>query len=309
MTLELDFLIVGISILVLAKSAYWLVESAARIANRFGISHLVIGLTIVAFGTSAPEFAVSLSAALRGMGSIAVGNVVGSNIFNLCIILGMAAIVRPIKITKKLVNRDCVFLLLGTVLLSAFIFNLSIGRVEGGVLFLLLIFYVGNHVRKREAPEDVEVPSEKAKWSDVFLLAVGITGTIVSAHFLVSSSINIARAAGISEWVIGVTLVAFGTSIPELAVSLIAIIKKHHAISAGNLIGSDIFNMFGVVGVAGIMAPMSFDIGARVDVFLLIGIVGLVMVFMRTGWILSRKEGMLLILIGVVRWYQLLVLV
>ncbi|MBU2560288.1 calcium/sodium antiporter [archaeon] len=306
MALELEFLIVGISIVVIARSAGWLVESAARIASRFGVSELLIGLTIVAFGTSAPEFAVSLNAALRGMGNIAIGNVVGSNIFNLCIILGLSSIVRPIKVNEKLVKRDCVFLLLGTVILSSFIFNLSIGRIEGAILFVLLIFYVGYLIRKKESHEDVEIPTDKAKWSDVILLVGGLAGTIGGAHFLVSSSVNIARAAGISEWVIGVTLVAFGTSVPELAVSITAVIKKRYAISAGNLIGSDIFNMFGVVGVAGILAPMSFDIGARVDVFILIGIVGLVMIFMRTGWILSRKEGMLLVLVGVVRWYQLL---
>jgi cation:H+ antiporter len=197
---------------------------------------------------------------------------------------------------------------LGTLLLSSFIFNLTIGRAEGIILFSCLILYVGFLHWKKEAPEEAEIPAEKAKWFDAVLLVIGLAGIIGGAHLLVSSSVTIARAVGISEWAIGVTLVAFGTSVPELAVSVTAAIKKRYAISAGNLIGSDIFNMFGVVGVAGILTPMSFDIAARVDVFILIGIVGLVMVFMRTGWTVSRKEGLFLILIGVIRWYQLLVL-
>jgi cation:H+ antiporter len=290
MTLALEFLIVGISILIIAKSAGWVVDSAAKIAFRLGVSQLVIGLTIVAFGTSAPEFAVSLSAALRGIGNIAVANVVGSNIFNICLILGLCAIVRPIKTTEKLVKRDCVFLLLGTILLSSFIFNLSIGRAEGIILFTLLIFYVSYLAWRREAPEEAEIPIEKAKWSDAILLVIGLAGIIGGAHLLVSSSVAIARAVGISEWAIGVTLVAFGTSVPELAVSVTAAIRKYYAISAGNLIGSDIFNMFGVVGFAGILTNMSFDIAARVDVFILVGVVGLVTVLMRTGWVVSRKE-------------------
>ena len=308
MTLALEFLVVGISILVIAKSANWVVNSAAKIAFRFRVSQLVIGLTIVAFGTSAPEFAVSLNAALRGIGNIAVANVVGSNIFNLCLILGLCAIVRPVKATRKLVWRDCVFLLLGTLLLSSFIFNLTIGRAEGIILFSCLILYVGFLYWKKEAPEEAEIPAEKAKWFDAISLVIGLAGIIGGAHLLVSSSVTIARAVGISEWAIGVTLVAFGTSVPELAVSVTAAIKKRYAISAGNLIGSDIFNMFGVVGFAGILTRMSFDIAARVDVFILVGVVGLVLVFMRTGWTVSRKEGLFLILIGVIRWYQLLVL-
>jgi cation:H+ antiporter len=308
MTLALEFLIVGISILVIAKSADWLVESAAKIAFRLHVSQLVIGLTIVAFGTSAPEFAVSLSAALRGIGNIAVANVVGSNIFNILIILGLCAIVRPIKTTKKLVKRDCFFMFLGTLLVFTFIFDLSIGRAEGMLLFLCLILYVGFLAWKREVPEEIEIPTEKARWFDAILLVIGLAGVIIGAHLLVSSSVAIARAVGISEWVIGVTLVAFGTSVPELAVSVTAAIKKYYAISAGNLIGSNIFNIFGVIGFAGLLTRMLFDIAARFDIFIMVGSVILVTLLMKTGWIVSRKEGLLLVLIGVIWWYKLLVL-
>jgi len=308
MTLALEFLIVGISILVIAKSADWLVDSAAKIAFRFHVSQLVIGLTIVAFGTSAPEFAVSLSAALRGMGNIAVANVVGSNIFNILIILGLCAIVRPVITTEKLVKRDCLFMFLGTLIVFAFIYNLTIGRAEGIILFLCLILYVTFLAWKRDVPEEAEIPAEKAKWSDAILLVIGLAGIIGGAHLLVSSSVAIARAVGISEWVIGVTLVAFGTSVPELAVSMAAVIKKRYAISAGNLIGSNIFNIFGVIGFAGMLTRMSFDIAARFDIFIMVGSVILVTLLMRTGWIVSRKEGLLLVLIGIIWWYKLLVL-
>ncbi|MFH1774179.1 MAG: calcium/sodium antiporter [Methanobacteriota archaeon] len=304
----MDFLIVGISILVIAKSADWLVDSAAKIAFRFHVSQLVIGLTIVAFGTSAPEFAVSLSAALRGMGNIAVANVVGSNIFNILIIFGLVAIVRPVITTEKLVKRDCLFMFLGTLIVFAFIYNLTIGRAEGIILFLCLILYVGFLAWERDVPEEAEIPAEKAKWSDAILLVIGLAGVIIGAHLLVSSSVAIARAVGISEWVIGVTLVAFGTSVPELAVSMAAVIKKRYAISAGNLIGSNIFNIFGVIGFAGMLTRMSFDIAARFDIFIMVGSVILVTILMKTGWIVSRKEGLLLVLIGIIWWYKLLVL-
>lgn len=308
MTLAPEFLILGISILVIAKSADWLVESAAKIAFRLHVSQLVIGLTIVAFGTSAPEFAVSLSAALRGIGNIAVANVVGSNIFNILIILGLCAIVRPIKTTEKLVKRDCLVMFIGTLTVFAFIYNLTIGRAEGIILFLCLILYVTFLSWKREVPEEAEIPAEKAKWSDAILLVIGLAGVIIGAHLLVSSSVAIAQAVGISEWVIGVTLIAFGTSVPELAVSMTAAIKKYYAISAGNLIGSNIFNIFGVIGFAGMLTRMSFDIAARFDIFIMVGSVILATLLMKTGWIVSRKEGLLLVLVGIIWWYKLLVL-
>jgi cation:H+ antiporter len=308
MDVVLEFLKALVSIVVIAKSADWLVESAARIASRLGVSQLIIGLTVIAFGTSAPEFAVSVSAALRGFGNIAVANIVGSNIFNICFILGFSAILRPIITTKKLVYRDCVFMAFGTLLVLTFIYNLAIGIEEGAVLFSLLIIYLLFLAWRREAPEEVEVKVGEAKWYDAILLFVGLLGVIAGGNLLVSSAVKIATAAGISQWAIGVTLVAFGTSVPELATSATAALKKYYAISAGNLIGSNIFNIFGVIGLAGILNRMTFDIEARQDLFIMLSSVILVTILMRTGWKVSRKEGLLLILVSILWWYDIIVL-
>jgi cation:H+ antiporter len=306
MNILLALVFLPISILMIWKGADWLVDSAVKIANRFGISQLVIGLTIIAFGTSAPEFAVSVSSALRGSGDIAVANVVGSNIFNLGLILGLCAIFRPIKTTKKLVKRDCLVLLIGTIILTLFIFNLSIGRLEGSILFSLLLFYLFMLAIRKEAPEFNE-NVENAKWLDGIFLIIGLFLVVFGAQILINSAIVIAEIAGISEWAIGVTIVAFGTSVPELATSLTAAMRKYYGISAGNLIGSDIFNMFGVVGVAGLLSEMSFDPDSIVSVAILIGMVSLVAIFARTGWIISRREGLILVLISVARWCQTLI--
>ena len=297
----------SISILLIWKGADWLVGSAAKIANRFGISQLVIGLTIIAFGTSAPEFAVSVSSALVGRGDIAVANVVGSNIFNLGLILGLCAIFRPIKTTEKLVKRDCLFLLLGTIILTMFILDFYIGRLEGSILVSLLLFYLFMLVIRKESPAADEIMPRKANWLDGILLLVGLFLVIFGAQLLVDSAIIIAQTMGISEWAIGVTIVAFGTSVPELATSLTAAMRKYYGISAGNLIGSDIFNMFGVIGVAGIVSEMSFDPASIISVAILIGMVSLVTIFARTGWIISRREGLVLVLISVARWCQTLI--
>jgi cation:H+ antiporter len=168
-----------------------------------------------------------------------------------------------------------------------------------------LILYLGFLAWKKEVRE-IEI--KEAKWLDVVLLLIGFAGIIIGAQLLISSSVDIAKALGISEWVIGVTIVAFGTSVPELAVSITAAIRKYYAISAGNLIGSNIFNIFGVIGFAGILTKMSFDPAARFDIGIMLGSGILVTTLMRRGWMVSRKEGLLLVFIGVAWWYKLLVL-
>ena len=305
--LAFEFLLLGLSIPLIWKGADWLVDSAAKIARKLGVSLIVIGLTVVAFGTSAPEFAVSVSSALRGFGSIAVSNIVGSNIWNICLILGLCALAMPLKTTKKLITRDCTVMIFGAALLTLFIFDLFIGRIEGLILFASLIVYLLFLTRAKEAPRESEVSIEKAKWIDVPLFIVGLSGVLIGAHLLVSSSVEIARTIGISEWAIGVTIVAFGTSVPELATSMVAAIHKYYGISVGNLVGSNIFNIFGVVGVAGIIANMTLAEVSRYSLFVMLAIALIATVLMRTGWGISRKEGLLLVGLGVLKWYLLLV--
>lgn len=301
MKILVDVLILSASIIGLAKGASWLVDSSVKIANRFGISQLVIGLTIVAFGTSAPEFGVTLLAAIKGMGDIAVGNIVGSNIFNLGFILGSAAIIRDLHATKSMVNRDGIFLLAGTVLLTVMAWNLTFTRIEGLILLSALLIYLVSLFTKRikaEQPQD----GSPMRWYHLLLFPLSLAVILAGSHFLVESSASLARVAGISEWVIGTTIVAFGTSVPELATSIAATVKGHHGISIGNLLGSDIFNMFGVLGVTVIVQSMHVDKGVRMNLVLLAAMVFLVLIFLRTHWRLSRREGIILVLIGLARW-------
>ena len=296
-----DVTIVLVCVGVIAKGATWLVDSASKIAKRLGISELVIGLTILALGTSAPEFAVSILAALKGVGNIAIGNIVGSNIFNLGFILGGTAIIHSLKTSRILIVRDGFFLLFGTFILLFFLWDLTLTKFEGGVLFSLLILYLGYLYVKREPLETKQVMG-KMYWWDPLMLIGGLAMVLVGAHFMVESAINLARYMGVSEWVIGATVIAAGTSAPEFATSLAAALRSRYAMSVGNLIGSDIFNLFGVLGVAGILNNIPVSLDARMHLVFLSLMVALVLVFMRTGWVVSRKEGYILVMIGLVRW-------
>jgi cation:H+ antiporter len=296
-----DVTIVLVCVGVIAKGATWLVDSASKIAKRLGISELVIGLTILALGTSAPEFAVSILAALRGVGNIAIGNIVGSNIFNLGFILGGTAIIHSLKTSRILIVRDGFFLLFGTFILLFFLWDLTLTKFEGGVLFSLLILYLGYLYVKREPLETKQVMG-KMYWWDPLMLIGGLAMVLVGAHFMVESAINLARYMGVSEWVIGATVIAAGTSAPEFATSLAAALRSRYGMSVGNLIGSDIFNLFGVLGVAGILNNITVSLDARMHLVFLSLMVALVLVFMRTGWVVSRREGYILVMIGLVRW-------
>jgi len=296
-----DIVILLVSIIVIGKGAVWLVDAAARVAKHFGISELVIGLTVVAFGTSAPEFGVTILAAIRGMGDISVGNIVGSNIFNLGFILGGTAIIHSLKTSRTVVFRDGIFLLFGGILLSVFLWDLTLSKIEGIVLFSLLIVYLLYLYVKKETIETEEPTHAMYRW-DPILLFVGIGLVIVGSHFLVESAVSIARFMGVSDWVIGATIIAAGTSAPEFATSLTAAMKSRYGMSVGNLIGSDIFNLFGVLGVAGMMRNLSVGHDAHINLIILSFMIAVVLIFMRTGWVVSRKEGIILVMIGLLRW-------
>ena len=226
----LDCILVIISIIMLWKGADWLVDSASEIAHTLKVSDLIIGLTVVAFGTSAPEFAVTISAAITKQSDISIGNVIGSNIFNLGFILGGTAIIHPITTSSKLSNRD------------------------GG-------------------------------------------------HLMVKHASSVAHYLGVSDWVIAVTIVAAGTSAPEFATSIAAALKGRHGIALGNLIGSDLFNLLGVLGLAGIINPTYISEDIYSSTFLLVIMVGITLFMIRTNWRISRAEGTILVVINLVRWY------
>jgi len=296
-----DILVILFCIVMITKGAIWLVDSAVEIAHRFGISELVIGLTIVAIGTSAPEFVVTILAALRGMSDISVANIVGSNIFNLGFILGGTAAIHGLGTNKKVIYRDGTFLLFGTILLSVFLWDLSLLHIEGFILFTLLFLYLGYLYWKKEALK-TKTPTGQLRWVDPLLLIFGISLVLIGSHFLVVSAVDLASAMGFSEWVIGTTIIAAGTSAPEFATSLVAALRRRPGICIGNLIGSDIFNVFGVLGLAAIVRNLPVDISARSNLILLAMMVLIVIVFMRTGWQVSRREGLVLVSLGLARW-------
>ncbi len=303
-------LIVLATIAVVGLGAHWVVEAATRIAKRLGISELIIGLTVVALGTSAPEFAVTLIAAFKGQGDISVGNIVGSNIFNLGFILGGCALVRAIPISPTLLLRDGTVIGVTTILLLFLIgWDLRLDRHDGVLLFSLLGVYLGALFIQRRAgvdhgheEEGQGVPLASSLPRDSALLILGLVCIVGGSHLLVQSATVIAHGFGLSEWVIGVTIVAAGTSAPELATSLAGVLKGRYALSAGSVIGSDIFNLLGVLGLAGMLRPVEIDVMARISLAALCGMVLLVLLFMRTGWRLSRIEGLALVLIAASRW-------
>jgi len=297
-------LLLIVSILALWFGAVWVVEAAVRIAGRLGISELVIGLTVVAFGTSAPEFAVTITAALKGQTSISVGNVVGSNIFNLGFILGGVALVKVVTTSRRLVMRDGLLLLFSSAILLIFLYDLHISRTEGVILFAMLIGYIIFLFVKKEALEE-KIEIGEFHWFEIPRLIIGLASIVAGGHFLVESASTIARYFGVTEWVIGVTIIAAGTSAPEFATSLVAVVRGKHGISAGNLIGSNLFNLLGVLGLAAILLPMQIESNAYTDIILLTAAAAVAVFFMRTGWKISRLEAGALIVLNLTLWLSI----
>ena len=290
----------------IAMGAHWLVESASRLAAKLGVSELIIGLTVVALGTSAPEFAVTILSSLGGHGDISVSNIVGSNIFNLGFILGGCAMVRAIPMESRLLKRDGVVLGGSTILLLILVgADLTLGRFDGALLFGLLLIYLVFLFRQRGLDESKsEISTEGSLLQDVVVVLVSLAAIVLGSHFLVESAVAVARDFGIGEWAIGVTVVAAGTSAPELAISLAGVIKGRYAISAGNIIGSNIFNLLGVLGLAGMLSPVQINPAARISLIVLSGLVLLALLLMRTGWKLSRREGLILVLVAAAVWFS-----
>ncbi len=309
MEILIDSTILLICFMLMCQAAGWLVDSSARIARRLGVSNLIIGLTIVAFGTSAPELCVSVLAAIRGAGDISVGNIIGSNIFNIGIILGGVAIIRNLKTDDVMIHRDGFFLMVVTLVAVAMLWDLQLSRFEGVVLLLLLLFYLGNLYSSAKVSSDEEpVIADEFRARDIWLLLFSMVLLIGSSHYLVDSACHLARTFGCSEWLIGATIIAAGTSLPELITSIVAAIRGNSGISIGNLIGSDIFNVLGILGLAGIIRDMQIEPSARISLLAYPAMVAIALLFLRTEWKLTRREGIVLILFGIARWvYSILV--
>ncbi len=254
----MTYLLFVLGLLGLFFGGEFLVRGASSIARRFGISPLVIGLTIVGFGTSAPELLVSVNAALAGQPAIAIGNVLGSNIANILLILGVSALIAPLIIPVRRLARDLAFMLLATGAIWVMLLDGMVSRFEGGLLLvgLAVFLYMAFTSGSVEQEDD---PLETSVAKAALMTVGGLVILVIGAHFLVESASTIARTFGISEAVIGLTIVAVGTSLPELATSVIAAYRRQTEIAVGNIVGSNIFNIFGILGVTAIIAPIPAD--------------------------------------------------
>ena len=294
--------IVG-GLVLLYFGAEGLVRGSSRLALRSGLTPLTVGLTVVAFGTSSPELAVSLEAALAGREAIALGNVVGSNIANLALILGVAAIIRPMVIQSKLVRLDLPVLAICSAVLTLLLLDRGLGRSEGVVLVLGLIAYVALNIRNARR-EHAHVKTEYAQalprpkgslWLDVVFVGAGLALLVVGGGVLINGAVAAAEMLGVTEALVGLTIVALATSLPELATSMLAAFRGEGDIALGNLVGSNVFNILGVLGPAAIIRPMQGSALTILDLGTMTLVAFLVLPLMRTGFRLSRVEGVILV--------------
>jgi len=292
------------SLIVLYLGANFLVKGAASVAERFGVSSLVVGLTVVAFGTSTPELIVSVQATLEGFGGISIGNVIGSNIANIGLILGLSALIYPLRAHMQLIRIDTPFMILVAVLFILFFLDQKIGRLEGMVFVVMIIGYTVFNIIKSKKEKQAEVleeynesvPKISRHWAlDGLFIILGLAGLVFGSDLLVKNAVELARGLGMSEAVIGLTIVALGTSTPELATSIVAAVKKQPDIAIGNVVGSNIFNILGILGVASLIKPIATPDINYIDSIVMIVMSLLLLPFIKSGFTLRRWEGGLLL--------------
>ncbi len=308
MTSAAIFLILGLVLLVFA--ADYLVKGAANIAGALGISPLVVGLTVVAFGTSAPELAVSVMSAFKGQADLAVGNVVGSNIFNVLVILGISAMIIPLVVHQQLVRFDVPVMIGVSGLLYGLCYDGTISRTDGVILFFLAIAYTGflvwqskkekNSAVLSEYEEEFGKPAGQPKWiRNLGYVVLGIAGLVIGSKWLVDGAVVIARSFGVSELIIGLTIVSAGTSLPEVATSVMAAIKGERDIAVGNVVGSNIFNIVTVLGLSSIIAPAGISVSQAAldfDMIFMVAIALATLPVFFLGYKIGRTSGFFFIL-------------
>jgi len=295
--------------------AEWLVKGSSSLARSLGVTPIVIGLTVVAFGTSAPELVVSLISSIKGKSMIAVGNVVGSNICNIALVLGLSALFNPIKSDPSVIRRDIPIMLAISLYLLVLSFNSTLGRIEGATLFAGIIAYtfMNYYLAKKETrdaaggemPGAIESELEEigyiaSRSKQILLVVVGIAGVVGGAQMVVESAVYIMTQLGVSEKFIGLTIVAFGTSLPELATSMVAAMRGEMDISIGNLVGSNVFNIMSVLGVASLVRPILipggfFESGLWIDYLVMLFTSFLPWLLMRRTYTVNRKGGAMLL--------------
>ncbi|MEX2580595.1 MAG: calcium/sodium antiporter [Verrucomicrobiales bacterium] len=304
--LDLLWLIAGLTALYFG--ADWLVNGAAKLAVRYGISPLVVGLTVVAFGTSAPELFVSIGFNMGGYPDMALGNVIGSNICNIALVLGVSAFICVLRVKSELLLRDLPILLGATLVFVWMLADGRIGRVEGTVLFVSVVAYLLYQlvlVKKYQTPAlvtefteglDLSEAKKEPLWKLVVLILVGLVALYFGAEWLERGGVSLARGFGVPEAVISLTLIAFSTSVPELATSIVASLKKEGDIITGNIVGSCIFNLLCVIGATAMLKPIVTTQIEKSDLFVMVGLSALLLAIMATGKRIGRREGAFLLL-------------
>ncbi|MBC8619896.1 calcium/sodium antiporter [Parabacteroides faecis] len=291
-----------LSLFALYIGAGWLVKGSTELALKARISNLVIGLTIVAFGTSAPELVVSLNASLSGQGDIAVGNIIGSNIFNIAVILGISAAIHPLQAKRQLTRLDIPILIVATVVFTLLFWNGTLNRLEGclflaGIIIYTVfsLYYSRKHEKKIEE-QTGELEKQPEPWyKDVLYIGGGLVILIFASNLLVDNAVSIAQELGVSEAVIGLTIVAAGTSLPELATSVVSALKKNPDIAIGNIVGSNLFNILAIAGTSSVVNPIVAKNVNYVDLLVMLGLSLLLLPLAKSGQKISRTEGWALI--------------
>ncbi|MDH3339927.1 MAG: calcium/sodium antiporter [Nitrosopumilus sp.] len=301
MELIFNFLLVGAGLTMLYFGAEWLVKGSIAISNKLGVSQLVIGLTVVAFGTSAPELAVSVSSAMQGLSDVALGNVVGSNIVNMGAILGISAIVSPIIVSKSAVRKEVLIMIGVSFLLLAIILDGKIDSIDGILLVVGIIVFVWYSYKSSKKDTDIEeIPVSQILQKNVFSKSVVfmIAGLLLltgGSFLTVDNAVIIGTSFGVSELFMGLTVVAIGTSLPELITSVVAARKGHADLSVGNIVGSNIFNIMAILGISSLISGITVSEQVLVDVGIMLAFSIVLIPIMRSGFVISRKEGILLI--------------
>ena len=295
MILNLVFIVVGIALVLWGADR--LTDGAVALADRMGISQVVIGLTVVAMGTSMPEFTISLLSAIKGTSGLAVGNVIGSNIFNSLLIVGTSAVVAPMLILKSTVRKDIPFALVASVMLYLLSQDGQISRWDAAILFVFFMIFMTITIKESKSAdskkEDTQIKSIKV-WKAVAFLLIGLTGLILGSNIFVNGATKLATTLGISDAVIGLTIVAGGTSLPELATSVVASRKGNSGITIGNVLGSNVFNILMILGITGLITPMSIHGITQVDLTMLVVSMILLWLFSFTKYKIERWEGAIL---------------
>jgi len=309
--LSILFLLIGLVLLYFGAEI--LIKGGAALAFRFGLNALVVGLTVIAYGTSSPELVVSLQSTLTGNGAIAIGNVVGSNICNIALILGLCSLITPVVASAQVIRREISIMIGVSVLLVAVLWDGIIGRLDGAMLLSGLILYTWTTLRAARAEKSPSVgkefeqeihPAAQSLVRSVSLIIGGLAVLIGGSHLFVLGAVETARSWGVTDAVIGLTVVAIGTSMPELATSLVAAVRKHSDVAIGNVVGSNIFNVLGILGIAGLVRPIDATGISRIDLGVMLATAIALLPLAKSGGRINRIEGaaLLFVFIGYTVW-------